>query len=205
MKMSNRTLVKTINGLLSFKNNGVRKPIKAIYAINRNIEMLDKAAIPFQESRNELIEKYCDKKKNGDFTAGERLSITNISFSKPVEEDFYSSHVWDKIKKILLIHYLRDKTIDRWQYQIKYVNMFSPPAEDLNIIIQDYNKIINKIKKGKAHEISESDTLYLGACTKGKDAKSSMIPQYYGEHILARRRNFCFKRQYMDYVLHEYV
>lgn len=66
MKMSNRTLVKTINGLLSFKNNGARKPIKAIYAINRNIEMLDKAAIPFQESRNELIEKYCDKKKNGD-------------------------------------------------------------------------------------------------------------------------------------------
>ena len=57
MKMSNRTL---------FKNNGVRKPIKAIYAINRNIEMLDKAAIPFQESRNELIEKYCDKKENGD-------------------------------------------------------------------------------------------------------------------------------------------
>lgn len=63
MKMSNRTLVKTINGLLSFKNNGVRKPIKAIYAINHNIETLDKAAIPFQESRNELIEKYCDKKK----------------------------------------------------------------------------------------------------------------------------------------------
>lgn len=159
----------------------------------------------FSKTGIELKQTCIDKKKNGDFTAGERLSITNISFSKPVEEDFYSSHVWDKIKKILLIHYLRDKTIDRWQYQIKYVNMFSPPAEDLNIIIQDYNKIINKIKKGKAHEISESDTLYLGACTKGKDAKSSMIPQYYGEHILARRRNFCFKRQYMDYVLHEYV
>ena len=43
-----------------------QKPIKVIYAINRNIEALDKAAIPFQESRNELIEKYCDKKKNGD-------------------------------------------------------------------------------------------------------------------------------------------
>lgn len=66
MKMSNRTLVKTINGLVSFKNNGTRKPIKVIYAINRNIEMLDKVAIPFQESRKELIEKYCDKKENGD-------------------------------------------------------------------------------------------------------------------------------------------
>ena len=66
MQMAYRTLVKTLNVLLSFKNNGVRKPIKAIYAINRNIETLDKAAIPFQESRNELIEKYCDKKKNGD-------------------------------------------------------------------------------------------------------------------------------------------
>lgn len=48
MKMSNRTLVKTINGLLSFKNNGARKPIKAIYAINRNVEMLDKVRFLFK-------------------------------------------------------------------------------------------------------------------------------------------------------------
>ncbi|MBF1115365.1 MAG: restriction endonuclease, partial [Solobacterium sp.] len=146
-----------------------------------------------------------NQKKNGEYAAGERLSITNISYKEPVEDDFYLSHVWNKIAKILLIHYLRDKSKDRFEYLIKYVNLFTPPKEDLTIIIQDYFKIINKIKDGKAHEISESDTLYLGACTKGASAEKSTVPQYYGDKIPARKRNFCFKRQYMDYVLNHYI
>lgn len=146
-----------------------------------------------------------NQKKNGEYTAGERLSITNISYKEPVEDDFYLSHIWNKIAKILLIHYLRDKSKDRFDYLIKYVNLFTPPQEDLAIIIQDYLKIISKIKDGKAHEISESDTLYLGACTKGATAERSTVPQYYGDKTPAKKRNFCFKRQYMDYVLTHYI
>lgn len=159
----------------------------------------------FSKTGVELKQTCIDIKKNGDYTAGERLSITNISYKEPVEDNFYESHVWNKIKLILLVHYLRDKSKERFEYEIKYVNLFTPPQDDLNIIIQDYLKIINKIKSGKAHEISESDTLYLGACTKGATAEKSTVPQYYGEHIPAKKRNFCFKRQYMDYVLHDYV
>ena len=153
----------------------------------------------------ELKQTCIDQKKDGEYTAGERLSITNISYKEPVEDNFYLSHVWNKIAKILLIHYLRDKSKDRFDYPIKYVNLFSPPKEDLAIIIQDYLKIISKIKDGKAHEISESDTLYLGACTKGTTAEKSTVPQYYGDKTPARKRNFCFKRQYMDYVLNHYI
>lgn len=153
----------------------------------------------------ELKQTCIDQKKDGEYTAGERLSITNISYKEPVEDNFYLSHVWNKIAKILLIHYLRDKTKDRFDYPIKYVNLFTPPQEDLAIIIQDYLKIISKIKDGKAHEISESDTLYLGACTKGATAEKSTVPQYYGDKTPAKKRNFCFKRQYMDYVLNHYI
>ena len=153
----------------------------------------------------ELKQTCIDQKKNGEYTAGERLSITNISYKEPVEDNFYLSHVWNKIAKILLIHYLRDKSKDRFDYPIKYVNLFTPPQEDLAIIIQDYLKIISKIKDGKAHEISESDTLYLGACTKGATAEKSTVLQYYGDKTPAKKRNFCFKRQYMDYVLNHYI
>lgn len=159
----------------------------------------------FSNTGIELKQTCVDKKKNGQLTAGERLSITNISYNEPVEDDFYKSHVWNKIRLILLIHYLRDRTIDRMDYQILFANLFTPTQEDLKIIIEDYNKINEKIKAGKAHELSESDTLYLGACTKGATAAKSTRPQFYGDHTLARKRNFCFKRQYMDYVLHHYV
>lgn len=121
----------------------------------------------------ELKQTPIDKTKKGEYRAGERLSITNISYNEPVEEDFYKSHVWEKIKCILLIHYLRDKSIERLDYVIKFVNLFSPPKDDLKIIIDDYNQINEKIKQGKAHELSEGDTMYLGACTKGATAKKA--------------------------------
>lgn len=143
--------------------------------------------------------------KKGEYKAGERLSITNISYNKPVEDDFYKSHVWEKIKCILLIHYLRDKSVERLDYVIKFVNLFTPPKEDLKIIIDDYHQINDKIKQGKAHELSEGDTMYLGACTKGATAQKSMRPQYYGDHILAKKRNYCFKVSYMNYVLKNYI
>lgn len=153
----------------------------------------------------ELKQTCVDLKKNGEYVAGERLSITNISYKNPIEPDFYNSHVWQKIKLILLVHYLRDKSKERLDYKILFVNLFTPPNDDLDIIINDYNKINNKIKAGLAHELSESDTLYLGACTKGASALKSMQPQYYGDKQLAKKRNFCFKRHYMNYVLHAYV
>lgn len=153
----------------------------------------------------ELKSTPIEKKNNGGYRAGERLSITNISFEEPVEDDFYKSHVWEKIKRILLIQYLRDKSIDRLDYMIEFVNLFTPPKEDLKIIIDDYNAINKKIKQGKAHELSEGDTMYLGACTKGATAKKSMRPQYYGDHELAKKRNYCFKTAYMNFVLKNYI
>mgnify|MGYP001094042650 CR=1 FL=1 len=162
-------------------------------------------AADFREAGVELKQTCIDTKKDGTYTAGERLSVTNISYEAPVETDFYQSHVWEKIRLILLIHYLRDKTVSRMLNKILYVNLFTPPEEDLKIIIGDYDTIVNKIRSGNAHELSESDTLYLGACTKGATAEKSLRPQYYGDHTPAKKRNFCLKRQYMDYVLHTYV
>ena len=153
----------------------------------------------------ELKQTCIDLKKNGEYTAGERLSITNISYRDPIEEDFYKSHVWEKMRLILLVHYLRDKSKGRLDYEMLYVNLFTPPKKDLDVIIDDYNKINNKLKAGLAHELSESDTLYLGACTKGATALKSMQPQYYGDKRLAKKRNFCFKRSYMNYILQTYV
>ena len=132
----------------------------------------------FSKVGMELKQTCLNKKKNGEYSAGERLSITNISYNEPVEHDFYKSHLWKKIERILLVHYLRDKSKERLDYPIIYVSRFSPPKEDLKIIIDDYNKINNKIEAGLADELSEGDTIYLGACTKGATALKSLQPQY---------------------------
>lgn len=143
---------------------------------------------------------------DGSLRAGERLSVTMVPHDRPIENVFYNSDVWHKIEKLLLIYYLRDRTLEsRLNCHIDYSYLFIPPVEDLKIIIDDFNKIVGKVISGKAHEISESDTLYLGACTKGATASKSTQPQFYGEHIPARARNFCLKQSYMTYVLNNYI
>lgn len=147
-----------------------------------------------------------EKKKDGSLRAGERLSITMVPHDRPIDTNFYKSDVWHKIKLLLIIYYLRDKSISsKLNYKINYSYLFNPSDNDLKIIIDDFNKIVNKVISGKAHEISEGDTLYLGACTKGATAEKSTQPQYYGEHIPAKARNFCFKQSYMTYVLNNYI
>lgn len=160
----------------------------------------------FPEAEVELKATCFDILKNKKLSAGERLVLTMISFEEPVEKDFYQSHVWNKCKRILLIYYHRDKSLAyNTLYKIHYANIVSPAKADLPIIINDYNKIIEKIESGTAHELSESDTLYLGACTKGSTAAKSWRTQYYNPEVPARKRAFCFKRQYMDYILHTYI
>ena len=147
-----------------------------------------------------------EKNKNGTIKAGERLVLGMISYDSPIEDDFYRSHAWEKCKLILLIYYLRNKSLaSKKLYRIDYVKLFTPPKTDLAIILNDYKVISDKIKAGIAHELSESDTMYLGACTKGANAEKSTVPQYYGKHELARKRAFCFKTSYMTYILNHYV
>lgn len=147
--------------------------------------------------------------KNNKFKAGERLVIGMIPNNYPIETNFGNSHVLDKLKLVLLVLYLRERGIERLNYQINYSKLFSILGEecknDLEIIKSDYKIITEKIISGKAHELSESDTMYLGACTKGATASSSLKPQYYNKEVPAKRRAFSLKQGYMTYILNKYI
>jgi DNA mismatch repair protein MutH len=139
------------------------------------------------------------------YVAGERLVLSMIDFNeRPVEFDLLKSHLWQKCSKILLIYYLRSRGLgDNLKYRINFVDIFSPNAKDLIIIKQDYFCIMQKIASGKANEISESDTMYLGACTKGSTAAKSIVLQI-ENGIPAQKRAFCYKTSYMTTVLNEH-
>ena len=92
---------------------------------------------------------------------------------------------------------------NRLDYKINYSKLFSPPKEDLEIIKNDYETIINKIKAGKAHELSEGDTLYLGAATKSSTSSKRRNQPF--SSIPAKPRAFSFKSSYMTYVLNTYI
>lgn len=157
----------------------------------------------FHEVGIELKVSPYEIRKKGNYKAGERLVITMIDYRKPVESIFKDSHLWLKIQKILLVYYFRNREIKiNLQYRIDFTGLFSPSQEDLIIIKNDYKLIITKIQNGLAHELSESDTMYLAACTKGATAENSKASQYYNLTELAKTRAFSFKISYMTQVLH---
>ncbi|WP_392434233.1 Sau3AI family type II restriction endonuclease [Finegoldia magna] len=142
--------------------------------------------------------------KNGTISAKERLILTMIDYFSVINETFEKSHLWEKANLILLIYYLYEADkLSNLDYRIDYVKLFTPPENDVKIIKHDFEVIIDKILAGKAHELSESDTLYLGAAPKASSSKDRRKQPR--SDILAKPRAFAFKNSYMTYVLNNYI
>lgn len=142
--------------------------------------------------------------QDGSLSAKERLILTMIDYFKVVNEKFEQSHFWNKSKLILLVYYLYKKEIsNNLDYKIGYAKLFTPPEQDIRVIKHDYEVIVTKIQNGKAHELSEGDTLYLGAAPKAATSKDRRGQPYSNE--MAKPRAFAFKSSYMTYVLNTYI
>jgi DNA mismatch repair endonuclease MutH len=160
----------------------------------------------FADAGVELKATCFDTKRDGTIAAGERLVLSMIPNDQPVEAELAGSHLWHKCQSILLVHYGRDREIPKYEQRIRYVTLFTPPPEDLAVIEEDYRQIAALVRSGHAELLSEGATAYLGACTKGANRERSTQPQrYYAPDRLARRRAWCYKQPYMNYVLHHYV
>lgn len=141
--------------------------------------------------------------KNKTLSAKERLVLNIINYMEEYKNTFYNSHFWFKNKKIQIVWYLYEEGKKKNNLKITHQKLFEFPEEDLNQIEQDWNTIIQKIKAGKAHEISEADTMYLGACTKGANAKSLREQPF--SPIKAKQRAFCLKTSYMTQLVRKYI
>lgn len=141
--------------------------------------------------------------KNKTLSAKERLVLNIINYMDEYKNDFYSSHFYYKNKKIQIVWYLNEEGKQKNDFKITHQLLFTFPEEDLNIIIDDWNIIINKIKDGKAHELSEADTMYLGACTKGANSKSTRKQPF--SPIEAMQRAFCLKISYMTQLVRKHI
>lgn len=155
-----------------------------------------KAEADFKELGIELKVTPVKKNRKGVLSAKERLVLNIINYHEEVNNSFYTSSFWTKNESLLLMFYEWVPEVKRADYRIlkSYLHHFS--EEDLQIIKDDWEYIIHKIRSGKAHELSEGDTVYLGACTKGA-TKNSVRSQPFND-IPAMQRAFSLKQAYMS-------
>lgn len=139
------------------------------------------------------------KNRDGTFSSKERLVLNVINFKNEALASFKTSSFYRKNKRLLILFYLYSKGVHPSNFEITDYYLFEfEESVQFKIIERDWNIIHKKIVNGKAHEISESDTEFLGACTKG-DKKRSLVEQY-NSNIKARQRAYSFKVSFMTYL-----
>ena len=135
--------------------------------------------------------------------AKERLVCNIINYMTEYQKTFNTSDFWHKCQTLLIMSYEHKVDVSKKDFVIDKAFLFSFPEEDLIIIEQDWEKIISKVRKGEAHLITEGDTLYLAACTKG--ANSSSVRKQPFSDIPAKQRAYSLKSSYMTRILNTYI
>lgn len=144
------------------------------------------------------------KLSDGKLSAKERLVLNIINYMDEYKNDFKSSHFWFKNNTIQILWYLWEPNKNNKDLKITHEKLLElSKNKDLKQIEADWKYIIDKIKNGEAHNLSEADTMYLGACTKGVNS-NSLRKQPYSE-IPAMQRAFCFKSSYMTQLVRKYI
>nr|WP_106782945.1 Sau3AI family type II restriction endonuclease [Lysinibacillus timonensis] len=160
-------------------------PANSIKEADFNYHNLELKVTPIKQNKNKTL------------SSKERLVLSVINYETDYVYEFEESPLLKKSQHMLLIFYLHEDDVDVLEYKILKAVKFTIPQEDLPTIREDYNTIINKIKAGKAHQISESDTTYLAACTKGAGNGKDERKQPFSKE-LAKQRAFSFKQKYMS-------
>lgn len=153
----------------------------------------------FKEVGMELKTSPLKRLKNGEYRSKERLVLNIINYFNVVEQQFETSDFIKKNLSILMIFYVYEQDVRILDYVIKLVDEWNIPSVDLEIIKKDWEFINDKIKSGKAHELSEGDTFYLGACTKGANANSLRKQPFSSEK--AKQRAYSFKQGYVNHII----
>jgi DNA mismatch repair protein MutH len=153
----------------------------------------------FEEAKLELKTTGLVKDSKGNFKAKERLVLTMINYNSLAKESWESSTLLNKCRLMLILFYFyqKDRPVIDFKFPIEPM-LYQMPEEDLHIIKRDWETIRQKVLEGRAHELSEGDTFYLGACRKGSGGEDETLQEQPFSSIKAKTRAFSFKQTYLN-------
>lgn len=162
------------------------------YDLNSNSEA------DFSELGIELKTAGFVRNKNCTIRAKERLSLSMIDYEKIIHEEYEFSKLIFKNQKILIIwyEYTQEHKNDKGEFIIYDYQLYDMSTDE-EIFKNDFNFIKGKVIDGLAHKLSEGDTAYLGAATKGNGQTKSQP----NSNIPAPARAFALKQPYMTGIL----
>ena len=138
-------------------------------------------------------------RKASTYRAKERLVLTMIDYEAIAVENWENSSFYKKCRLLLILFYLYSKeiaVIDR-RFVLQPL-LYEIPSSDLEQIKRDWEFIRQRVLDGKAHQLSEGDTYYLGACRKGSGGEKESLRKQPFSNERAKARAFSFKQGYVN-------
>ena len=133
------------------------------------------------------------------YKAKERLVLTMINFEEIVHEKWETSTLLKKCQLMLIMFYLYQKQVEVIDRKFVIDPLLYRMYEwDLAQIRTDWEAIRAKVIDGKAHELSEGDTVFLGAARKGSGGPNEPLRKQPNSPVGAKARAFSFKSPYVD-------
>lgn len=156
----------------------------------------------FSDAKLELKTTGVIRNKDGKYKAKERLVLTMINYELISREQWDSSYFLRKCKLMIILFYLFTKDVSVFDRRFVLAPLiYKMSTEDEVVIKRDWNTIRKKVLDGKAHELSEGDTFYLGACRKGSGGESEALQRQPFSNELAKSRAFSFKQGYVNKII----
>ncbi len=164
---------------------------------------------------------YKSPQKSGEvLRAKERLTLTNINYLTIADENWDTCTLLKKCNLMLILFYRYDKTVSVVEQlfeleplllamsisrlsqapeEVEFIKRTALviPEADLQVIRRDWEFIQQKVMDNKAHELSEGDTFYLGACRKGSGKSDEALKRQSGTDVGAKSRAFSFKQSFL--------
>ncbi|WP_064094124.1 MutH/Sau3AI family endonuclease [Rossellomorea aquimaris] len=148
-------------------------------------------------------------KNENSWAAKERLVLNIFDFNEEYVREFQNSSFLKKSKLVELMLYKYDP-VDYFQFEGKeyptypdfsmthsiLLNLYDLLEDDWAIMENDWNIIMDMIRQGRAEDISEGMTQYLGAVTKGSKTEKNQTTQPCSDEK-AHRRAFSLRPAYM--------
>lgn len=147
-------------------------------------------------------------RRNSGWFAKERLVLSNINYSQLVEEGaFESSSFYSKNARLLIVVYFW--TADTSPFDLRVIGVGVVDIEELDaadraIIEDDWQTIRNAVRAGRAHELSEGDTMYLKATRKGAGTGLDDRRQPFSL-VPAPNRAFSFRQSFLTRLIQPLV
>jgi DNA mismatch repair protein MutH len=127
----------------------------------------------------------------------ERTKVCAIEYVDLARQEWLTSHAKIKLNKILFVYYIYDKANPE-RSVIKHCELWKlDDSLSKRVITDDWIRVRNKVKKGEAHELSESQSNILGASTTGQGHGRDMVSQPMTK-ILAKKRAFSLKPSFTN-------